>query len=53
MQLFKKMIMKIHKYIYITFMLLSVGCIKNVLDRKPLNLISDSDVWQSKQLAEV
>lgn len=53
MQLFKKMIMKIRKYIYIACMLLSVGCIKNVLDRKPLNLISDSDVWQSKQLAEV
>lgn len=29
------------------------GCIKDVLDRKPLNLISDNDVWQSKELAEV
>lgn len=34
------------------FFLLS-GCIKDVLNRKPLNLISDPDVWQSKQLAEV
>jgi hypothetical protein len=40
------------KYILISLLMLS-GCIKNVLDRKPLNLISDSDVWQSKQLAEV
>ncbi|MEO6000798.1 MAG: RagB/SusD family nutrient uptake outer membrane protein, partial [Chitinophagaceae bacterium] len=39
-------------YILIAVVVLS-GCIKNVLDRKPLNLISDSDVWQSKQLAEV
>lgn len=29
------------------------GCIKDVLDRKPLNLISDTDVWESKQLVEV
>ncbi len=39
-------------YIFISLVVLS-GCIKDVLDRKPLNLISDSDVWQSKQLAEV
>ena len=29
------------------------GCIKDVLDRKPLNIISDSDVWESRQLVEV
>ena len=39
-------------YLFISLVFLS-GCIKDVLDRKPLNLISDSDVWQSKQLAEV
>jgi hypothetical protein len=39
-------------YLFISLVVLS-GCIKDVLDRKPLNLISDSDVWQSKQLAEV
>ena len=40
----------------ILFILITVflsSCIKNVLDRKPLNLISDNDVWQSKELAEV
>ncbi|GEO04772.1 glycan metabolism protein RagB [Adhaeribacter aerolatus] len=29
------------------------GCIEDVLDRKPLNLISDKDVWQSEQLIDI
>lgn len=29
------------------------GCLKNVLDRKPLNRISDADVWYSVTLAEL
>ncbi len=29
------------------------GCLKNVLDRKPLNRISDADVWYSITLAEL
>lgn len=29
------------------------GCIDDVLDRKPLNLISDTDVWQSEQLIDI
>jgi len=42
-----------NKIFYILIALVLSSCIKNVLDRKPLNLISDSDVWQSKQLVEV
>lgn len=33
-------------------MLLS-GCIKDTLDRKPLNMISDADVWVSEQLIDI
>ena len=29
------------------------GCVEDVLDRKPLNLISDPDVWQSEQLIDI
>lgn len=29
------------------------GCIKNVLDRKPLNIIPDAEVWQSEDLIVV
>ncbi len=29
------------------------GCLKNVLDRKPLNRISDADVWYSVTLVEL
>jgi len=30
-----------------------VGCMKDTLDRKPLNIISDSDVWESEQLIDI
>lgn len=36
--------------------LLAIGlssCIENVLDRQPLNLIVDPDVWQSEQLVDI
>ncbi len=29
------------------------GCLKDVLDRKPLNLVSDADVWKSAQLIDL
>ena len=29
------------------------GCIQEVLDRQPLNLIVDPDVWQSEQLVDI
>lgn len=29
------------------------GCMKNVLDRTPLNLITDADVWKSDDLAAI
>jgi len=29
------------------------GCIQEVLDRQPLNLIVDPDVWQSEQLIDI
>ena len=35
------------------FMLFLSGCMKNVLDRAPLNLITDAEVWTSDNLAVV
>ena len=35
------------------FLLTFSGCIEDVLDRKPLNLVSDADVWQSSQLVDL
>lgn len=35
------------------FVLLLSGCIKNVLDRKPLNIVPDEDVWKSEQLVVI
>lgn len=43
------------KKINITFLLIIFslsGCIKNTLDRKPLNYISDDDVWASADLID-
>jgi hypothetical protein len=36
----------------IAFLLLP-GCIKNVLDRKPLNIVPDEDVWKSESLVVI
>lgn len=29
------------------------GCLKNVLDRKPLNIISDDEVWNSEEMVDI
>ncbi|MGN6491099.1 MAG: RagB/SusD family nutrient uptake outer membrane protein [Agriterribacter sp.] len=43
-----------HKILIITIIAFGLsGCLKNVLDRKPLNRISDADVWYSITLAEL
>lgn len=42
-----------YKIVLITILLGFSGCLKNVLDRKPLNRISDADVWYSAKLAEL
>ncbi|HTE24268.1 RagB/SusD family nutrient uptake outer membrane protein [Flavitalea sp.] len=44
--------MKIRILIFIMTIGLA-GCIKNVLDRKPLNILSDQDVWNSETLITV
>ena len=46
--------MKAMKKILIALLVITLsGCIDDVLDRKPLNLISDSDVWQSRELVDI
>lgn len=40
--------------IFSLFLLLSLtGCLQEVLDRQPLNLIVDPDVWKSEQLVDI
>lgn len=41
------------KIIALCLGLMLSGCVEEVLDRKPLNLISDKDVWQSEQLINI
>ena len=38
--------------VFFTVILFS-GCIKDTLDRKPLNMISDSDVWVSERMVDL
>lgn len=38
--------------VFLTILFLS-GCIKDVLDRKPLNMVSDADVWVSEDLIKI
>ena len=38
--------------VFLTIIFLS-GCMKDTLDRKPLNIISDADVWVSEQLIDI
>lgn len=38
--------------VILTIMFLS-GCIEDTLDRKPLNMVSDADVWMSEQLIDI
>lgn len=35
------------------FIIMLSGCIDDVLDRKPLNLVTDSDVWESEELIDI
>lgn len=42
-----------YKFFLVTIVIAFSGCLKNVLDRKPLNRISDADVWYSATLAEL
>jgi hypothetical protein len=42
-----------NKVLIILLIIVLSGCIDDVLDRKPLNLISDSDVWQSSELVDI
>lgn len=46
-----------NKYKYTAFLILILfvlsGCIQDTLDRKPLNIISDADVWESEQLIDI
>lgn len=51
---FKREVIMSNKYIYVLLTLLFLsGCIENTLDRKPLNMISDADVWTSEQLIDI
>jgi len=38
--------------VFLTIILLS-GCIKDTLDRKPLNMVSDADIWKSEDLIKI
>jgi hypothetical protein len=43
-----------NKIIIVLFaLILFSGCIKDTLDRKPLNMVSDADVWASEQLIDI
>ncbi|MDD2476826.1 MAG: RagB/SusD family nutrient uptake outer membrane protein [Dysgonamonadaceae bacterium] len=43
-----------NKYITVFLLLLFLsGCIEDTLDRKPLNMISDADVWKSEALIDI
>ncbi|HEX5552735.1 MAG TPA: RagB/SusD family nutrient uptake outer membrane protein [Chitinophagaceae bacterium] len=42
-----------NKILAICLLAVLSGCIKNVLDRKPLNIISDKDVWDSEELVNI
>lgn len=42
--------MKSKKIIFLLTIILLSGCIKDVLNRKPLNMVSDADVWVSEDL---
>lgn len=44
--------MKIKLLLFLLVVSLS-GCIKDLLDRKPLNLVSDADIWKSSQLVDL
>lgn len=41
------------KIITAFLILLLSGCIKDILDRKPLNIVSETDVWASEKLVDI
>ena len=41
------------KIITLFLILLFSGCIKDILDRKPLNMVSETDVWASETLVNI
>lgn len=41
------------KIISAFLILLLSGCIKDILDRKPLNIVSETDVWASEKLVDI
>ena len=44
---------KIIKALFLTVLMFQFGCIKDTLERKPLNLISDADVWVSTTMVDI
>ncbi len=42
-----------NKILAVCLLMVLSGCIKDVLNRKPLNIISDKDVWNSEQLVNI
>jgi hypothetical protein len=43
----------INIFIIILSLIILSGCIPDTLDRKPLNMVSDADVWTSEQLIDI
>lgn len=50
---FKKQIIMKKIIYFISFIILFAACMRDVLDRKPLNMISDADVWISENLIDI
>ena len=42
-----------NKILIILSIIILPGCIDDVLDRKPLNLVSDADVWGSREMIDI
>jgi hypothetical protein len=42
-----------NKIFIVLLIIILPGCIDDVLDRKPLNLISDADVWESQEMIDI
>jgi hypothetical protein len=41
------------KIITVFLILILSGCIEDILDRKPLNMVSETDVWASEKLVDI
>lgn len=51
--LFFNLITMKNKILIVLLIIILPGCIDDVLDRKPLNLISDADVWESREMVDI